>query len=106
VQHNPGGVPGLAFMNGAISPLPLYASTEWTGKMFTITFAITIHPNWSTIRLSRGDGTRQNLCKKNCRTVSVVFGVSFRATATWPNIIIMLVEISEDSLQTQKIVYI
>jgi hypothetical protein len=34
-------------------------------ETFNFTFEITIHPNWSTIRLSRGDGTRQNLCKKN-----------------------------------------
>jgi len=68
--------------SGAISPLPLHASMEWRGKTFTFTFEITIHPNWSTIRLSRGDGARQNLCKKNCKTVSVVLGVSFRATAT------------------------
>lgn len=58
-----------------------------------------MHPNWSTMRTSKFEGLRQNRCWKNCRMVSVVLGVSFKDTATWPNIVTMFVLIKVDSLQ-------
>ena len=45
-----------------------------------------MQPNISTIRTSSGDVGLQNCCWNICCTLSIVWGMSFNATATWPNV--------------------
>ena len=55
-------------------------------------------PNWSTISMSIALGTLQKRCWKNNKMVSVVFGVSFKLTAMWPNMTMVLAWTKDESL--------
>ena len=64
-----------------------------------------IEPSWSTMRRSSCEGGEQKRCWKIWSTDSTVLGVNFRATAMWPRVRIVLVEIRLDSLRNQNKLY-
>ena len=60
-----------------------------------------MQPSWSTMSTSRPEGGEQNRCWKICRMDSTVLGVSCRATARWPKVRMVLVEMRVDSLSNK-----